>query len=108
MRERIVLFVNGGGSKAEAARRYNTCWKTVSRYCAAAAKGAGLAPKPWPGRKRRLDSDLLLRQVAQTPSATLAELGKALGISRNAVWKRLRLLAVTRKKTDALPRARRT
>lgn len=44
LRERVVKFVSAGGSKAEAARRFDLGWRTVYRYLAAAQKGV-LSPK---------------------------------------------------------------
>src|ERR1039458_8302980 len=44
LRERIVSFVNAGGSKVEAARRFGVARKTVYNYLALVKAGA-LAPK---------------------------------------------------------------
>jgi transposase len=43
-RERVVKFIQGGGSKAEAARRFALARSSVYRYLSAAQKGT-LAPK---------------------------------------------------------------
>jgi len=104
LRERIVRFIKKGHSKAEAARHFNVCWRTVLRYCKADQAGH-LAPKPHPGRKKAFTSERLRHEVAARPSATLREYAQALGVSHNAVWKRMRLLAITLKKTRAVPRA---
>jgi transposase len=44
LRERAVKFINDGGSKVEAARRFDLGRQTVYRYLAAAHEGM-LAPK---------------------------------------------------------------
>ena len=44
LRERIVRFVNAGGSKVEAARRFGVARKTVYNYLTLVQAGA-LAPK---------------------------------------------------------------
>jgi transposase len=103
LRERIVKFVSDGGTKAEAARRFKVSRWTVYRYHDAAQNG-GLAPKPCGGSAKRFDDDALRREVKDKPSATLKAHGKALGVSHNAVWKRLRQLAITLKKNNALRR----
>jgi len=108
LRERIVKFVQAGNSKAEAARRFNVCWRTARRYCKAVREGR-LAPKPRPGRKRKFTSGLLQAEVAANPSATLREHAKALGVCQSAVWKRLRQLNITLKKNScATPSATRS
>ena len=38
LRERVVKFIQGGGSKAEAARRFDLTRSSVYRYLAAAQK----------------------------------------------------------------------
>jgi transposase len=97
LRERIVAFVSKGNSKAEAARHFDVCRKTVTRYCQAAQCG-DLAPKPCGGSAKTFSDDALRREVRDNPSATLKSHGKALGVSHNAVWKRLRQLAIKLKK----------
>jgi len=50
LRERVVKFLQGGGSKVEAARRFDLGRRTVYRYLAAAKAGT-LAPKTSWGRR---------------------------------------------------------
>jgi len=97
LRTRIVEFVDKGGSKAEAARRFNVCRMTAHRYVNAQHTG-GLSPKPQGGSKPRLDSGRLRREVQRHPDATPQEYGKTFGVSHVAVWHRLRQLAITLKK----------
>ena len=100
LRRRVVGFVCEGNSKAGAARRFAISWKTVCRYVKADL-GGNLAPKPHGGgRRRKFDDESLRQRVREKPSATLGAHGKALGVSHNAVWKRLRQLKVTLKKNS--------
>ena len=99
LRERIVGFVDGGGSKVDAAERFKVGRRTVYRYLAA-AQGGGLAPKPQPGRGKTFTDESLRREVEARPSATLKALGKALGVGHVAVWERLRKLKITLKKNS--------
>ena len=96
LRERIVEFVNGGGSKAEASRRFKVCRMSVHRYV-----GAGnLSPRPQGGSPKRFACEKLRQAVREKPSATLEEYAKVLGVSHSAVWKRLRQMAITLKKNS--------
>ena len=99
LRKRIVRFVEKGGSKAEAAKRFEVGRQTVYRYLKAAQKG-GLDPKPQPGRRRTFADEALRKDVEARPSATLKERAAAFGVRHNAVWKRLRLLKMTLKKNS--------
>jgi transposase len=105
LRERIVEFVGRGGTKVDAAAHFKVGRRTVYRYLDAAQRG-NLSPKPQPGRRKKFTSERLRQEVRRRPDATLQEYGKTLGVTHNAVWKRLRQLALTLKKTPPIPRAR--
>jgi len=106
LRERVVKFLNAGGSKVEAARRFDLGRRTVYRYLAAAQKGALDPKKSW-GHWRKLDPKKLHAHVKQHPDATLKELQKVFGVSHHAVWVRLGQLGFTLKKTHKISRAQR-
>jgi len=88
-----------GGSKVDAAAHFKVGRRTVYRYLGA-AQGGDIAPKPQPGRRKAFGDDDLRREVKARPSATLKALAKALGVSHNAVWLRLRELGITLKKNS--------
>src|SRR5579863_633917 len=98
LRERVVKFIQAGGTRAEAARRFSLGERSVYRYLAA-AKTDTLAPKTTWGGWRKLDPAKLAAHVQQHPDATLHEIKDALGVSHNAVWVRLRQLGYALKKT---------
>jgi transposase len=106
LRERVVKFVRGGGSKAEAARRFDLARSSVYRYLDAAQQGA-LAPKTSWGHWRKLDPQKLQVYVQKHPDATLKELQKAFRVSHHAIWVRLGQLGFTLKKTHNLSRTQR-
>jgi transposase len=106
LRERVVKFIQGGGSKAEAARRFDLARSSVYRYLTAAQKGA-LTPKTSWGTWRKLDPQKLQAHVQKHPDATLKELQTVFGVSHHAVWVRLGQLGFTLKKTHKISRAQR-
>ncbi len=74
LRERIVRAVNGGMSKAAAARRYDVGLSTVKRYVRQHAAQGHLRPTPHPGRAREIgaaDEAALRAQAAAHADATL-------------------------------------
>jgi transposase len=85
LRERVVKFLQAGGSKVEAARRFELARRTVYRYLAAAKSGT-LTPKTSGGQWRKLDPQKLSAHVKKHPDATIKELETILGVSHNAVW----------------------
>jgi transposase len=106
LRERVVKFVEGGGSKAEAARRFSLGRRTVYRYLAAARKGKLAPQKSW-GHWRKLDPQKLRAYVKQHSDVTLKELQRVFGVSHQALWVRLRQMGFTLKKSHAISRAQR-
>ena len=106
LRERVVKFIQGGGSKAEAARRFELARSSVYRYLDAAKKNA-LSPKTSWGTWRKLDPQKLQAHVKKHPDATLKELQQVFGVSHHAVWVRLGQLGFTLKKTHKISRAQR-
>ncbi len=94
LRERVVKFVRGGGTRAEAAQCYSLGLRSVYRYLAA-AKTDTLAPKTSWGGWRKLDPAKLAAHVRQQPAATLHEIKAVFHVSHNAVWVSLRKLGIT-------------
>ena len=99
LRERVVKFIQGGGSKVEAARRFELARSSVYRYLTAAKKGA-LTPKTSWGHWRKLDPEQLQAHVKKHPDATLQELQTVFGVSHHAIWVRLGQLGFTLKKNS--------
>jgi putative transposase len=106
LREGVVKFIQSGGSKVEAARRFDLARSSVYRYLVAAQKGA-LAPQQSWGHWRKLDPRKLQIHVKKHPDATLKELQSVFGVSHHAIWVRLGQLGFTLKKTHKISRAQR-
>lgn len=105
LRRRVVRHVQGGGSRAEASRRYG-----VSVWCVYdwLRRGEQLEPgKPGPKRSYKLDWGKLQEVLRSKQDATLEELGREFGVSYNAVWYALRRLKISRKKRVGVTRKHR-
>jgi len=101
LRKQVIKFINSGGAKAEAARRFALGRRTVYRYLAAAQTGT-LPPKTSWGHWRKLDPQKLQTHVKKHPDVTLRELQTMFGVSYQAVWVRLRQLGFTVKTTHKI------
>ena len=103
LRQRVVDFVRGGGSKAEAARRFKVGEASVYRWL----KPGGMAYKrPGPQGPRKLDWEALRRHVEAHPDQTQAERARHFQVSRHGIWHALQRLQVTYKKKAGVPRTR--
>ncbi len=95
LRKRVVGFVEEGGLKAEAARRFRVSLWCVQDWC----KRPDRAPKRHGPRQRQLARTALRQHVRQHPDATLHERAQHFGVRRNAIWYALRPMPVPHKKT---------
>ena len=102
LRKRVVGFVNEGGSKAEASRRFEVSIWCVNDWC----ERLDLSPKTHSQRHRKIDKGALRRHVEQYPDALLRERAQHFGVRINAVWSLMRKMKLTHKKSDALHRER--
>lgn len=106
LRERVVTACDQGQQTHEQiAQRFQVSTAWIRRLLQRRRDTGSFAPLPQnPGRKPALDgagSDRLRQLVQHHPDATLAELQRGLGLtgSLGVVWRGLRRLGLTRKKS---------
>ncbi len=98
LRKRVVDFVRGGGSKAEAARRFGVGEASVYRWVKASDPLS--YEKPGPRCGWRLDREALRAHVEAHDDMTYAERARHFGVSESCIWYGLRRLGISRKKND--------
>jgi|ERR671921_1049334 transposase len=112
LRRRIVSSVEGGMSKAQAARTFSVSISSVKRYANKAQRGESLAPKKGPGSAPRLDDraiKLLEEDLKERPFATLrdrceyVELITGLSVRRSTMCRAIARIGTTRKKGGDQP-----
>lgn len=100
LRKRVIEFVRGGGSKTEAARRFQVSRSSVYNWTTVPD---GLAyQRPGPKGPRRLDWEALRTQVKQHPDRTQKERARHFGVSRHCIWYALQQMKLSRKKNTRL------
>lgn len=103
LRKRVIDFVRGGGSKAEAARRFQVGRSSVYRWCEAPD---GLSyERPGPKGPRKLDWEALRAHVGAHDDLTHKERARHFGVSQNCIWHAMHKMGLTRKKNDRLQAA---
>ena len=103
LRQRVIAFVKSGGSRAEAAHRFQVSRGSVYNWLNAA--DALRYRRPGPKAGRRLDWEALRRHVEQQADLTQKERARYFGVSRHCIWNALWKMGLRRKKNDRLPRA---
>lgn len=93
LRERVVSFVNSGGSRAEASRRYDVHYDTVRNWL----RCDDLRPKAHGPRQRKLDKAALKQHVQDYPDARLIDRAAHFGVHVNAIWVALRTMNIVKK-----------
>jgi putative transposase len=93
LRERVVGYIEQGGSKTEAVKLFKVSRKTIYNWLSRKAKTGNLAPNKLKKYKvRKLDDTKVLEQVEARPDATLAEMGEVFKVSQSGMWYALKRL----------------
>lgn len=105
LRERVLKDLDAGMSKASIARNYHVSTRWVYNLQKQREATGRIAPRPHAGGPKPLlaeHTERLLKLVEEQPDATLRELRDRLGVpvSINTVWKMLRRLGVSFKKSS--------
>ena len=96
LRKRVLDFVDNGGSKAEAERRFRVSRRTIYNWLETQTPFA--YEKPGPKGPRHIDYDALRQHVADFPDSTLVERAKHFGVSKGCISYTLEKLNIPRKK----------
>jgi len=106
LRERVVAYIEQGGSKAEASKLFQVSRRTIYYWLERKAQSGHLAPnKMKPYKTRKLDTAKLLEHVELNADATLEEMAEHFEVSLTTIWYALKRMKVTRKKNRTLQRA---
>jgi putative transposase len=100
LRERVLNFVVRGGSKAEAARVFETHLRAVFLWV-----GQGLAHQrgqPGPTGSRKFSRDELAAVLEKRPDQLLKGLAAHFRVSQNTIAHALKCMGISRKKNTAV------
>ena len=107
LRERAVGYVLEGGSKEDACRIFKIARDTLYSWLRLHRERGSLAAKPMGSRPWKLDHAAIVKHVESHDDATLREIADQFETAPSAIDYVLHKHNVTRKKNDALRRARR-
>ena len=95
LRKRVMRFVEAGGTKAEAARRFSVSEGSVHNWL----NRDDLTPTKVKRRHRKLDWKALEEDIKERPDAKLRDRAKHFGVHTSAIWYAIKQMNITRKKT---------
>ena len=96
LRKKVVSFVRGGGSKVEAAKIFNISRQVLYNWLSC---GDDLSSKQKGVRRfRKINHDLLAKDVALHPDSLLKERAARFGVHMSSMAYALKQLGVSRKK----------
>jgi putative transposase len=98
IRRRVVLFVKNGGSKAEAARRYDVTRSCVYDWLSR----DDLKPKIHGRRQRKLNWEQLRLHVDAHPEALLRERAAHFGVRISSIEYAMKQMRISHKKNAPL------
>ena len=107
LRERAVEYVHSGGDRAEACAIFQIGIATLQRWLSTKKETGGLLPKKLGSRPWKLDHAAVVAYVESPEDRTLQEIAQHFDTAISAIDYVLRKFKITRKKNDALRRARR-
>ncbi|MEI6221438.1 MAG: IS630 transposase-related protein [bacterium] len=102
LRKRVVTFVNNGGSKAEAARRFQISLWCVHDWCTRTS----LKPAPMHGRRRKFSWEALQQHVEEYPSMLIKERAVVFGVAATTILNALQQMQIRYKKNATVQRKR--
>jgi len=92
-RQRVVSFIEEGGSQREAMRIFKVSHNTIYRWQTA----KDLQPKKHGPRRRKIDTAALARHVKEHSDAKLSERAAHFGVHTSAIWYQLRKMKLVKK-----------
>lgn len=99
----MIAFIEQGGKKLHAASLFDVSRPTIDRWVqlkkeTGSLEGETLAPRSW----RKLCPKALLEYVSEHPDGFLRDYAARFNVSETGIWRALKRLKITRKKTDRI------
>ncbi len=106
-RECVLAYLSRGHTIKLASEVFQVSQKTISNWKKMLHNNGHLHSN-YPKRRavRKIEDSLILQKINEFPDATLEEIASEFSCSVNAVWKRLKLLNITRKKNHPIRRTK--
>jgi transposase len=99
LRERALAFIKKEGNISEASRLFGICRPALYRWMKKKELGQSLKDPPPRRPWKKINPDILKELVKQHPGWEGKDYAREMGVSRNGIYKALKNLKITRKKS---------
>ena len=107
LRERVVLYIESGGSRISASKLFNICERTVRRWLSLKSESGSLSPREHGGGyPPKINLCLLKQSIDSDVNKTLDDLAEEFAVSRISIWAALKRINYVYKKNSSLQRKR--
>ena len=101
LRERVVRFINEGGSKIDAHRHFGISLWCIRNWCRRSTLEATYSHQ---GRPRKVALEALRLDIQEHPDRLLRERAKHFKVHINSIWHACRVMKITHKKNTSIHR----
>lgn len=99
LRERVLAYIEQGGKKVDASVLFNVCRPTINQWIKLKQETGSLEPPPLAPRSwRKINPDLLLSYINESPDKILDEYADHFKVTNSGIWRALNRNKITRKK----------
>lgn len=108
LRARALAYLDSGKSRKEVCEIFKISLKTLCNWIKLRKETGSIQIKQRPTIRshRKLTREVLLTCLEKNPDAYLKEIGRSLGVSGTAIFKAFKKFGVSRKKNNAIRRAK--
>lgn len=107
-RDRVILYIENGHSKAEASRHFSVSLNSIDRWLRLKKETGDSGKKPPSRPSRKLHNEAIMSYIKDHPDAYLREIAEHFNCAISGVFYALKRLKVTYKKNEIIQRAGRT
>ena len=99
LRERVIAFIEHGGKKVDASLLFSLSRSTINKWIKLKKETGSLKDPPFPPRSwRKINPEILISHINDSPDSTLSDYGVFFGASNSGISRALKRINFTRKK----------
>ena len=98
LREKVIKYIESGGSQISASKIFTLGYNTVNRWYTRYKREGHINPRTSQGAKPKIKTEEFINYVENNPNLDAAEIGDHFGISKTGAWYWLKKVGFSYKK----------